>query len=217
MLDRGLIVFDLDHTLLKANISFRFGQFLYQQNFFSLWTLLGCLSDYARHQWVGMSLSALHTRTFVRLFNGRALSDLCDHADQFLTESLPSLLSDPVLQRLRKGQKEGKDILILSSSPDFLVREVARHLHVPEGRGTLYQVNSEGKLIAVLHVMDGQAKADNLREVVDRRQLPSSAITVYSDSHLDLPLLRMAGEAIGVRPDGRLRRVCLENGWEIMP
>lgn len=38
----------------------------------------------------------------------------------------------------------------------------------------------------------------------------------YSDSRRDLPLLREVGEAVAVNPDGRLRRIARESGWEIM-
>ncbi len=78
-----LVIFDLDHTLLKVNSSFYFGFFLYRRKFFSFWTLLKCLNDYARYKWFRMSIYDLHTKTFKRLFKGRALNEISSYVDQF--------------------------------------------------------------------------------------------------------------------------------------
>lgn len=212
----NLVVFDLDHTLLTANSSFRFGTFLYRQKFFPFWTLLLCLSHYARHKWGGMSVQTLHAKSFAHLFKGRNLSDICEHVDKFLTENLQSMLYLPVVERLKAAQERGDAVLILSSSPDFLVREIARRLHVPRWKATIYQRDHDGSLSAVSHVMEGEDKAQYVKGLADQMHLPLSSITVYSDSILDLPVLKIAGKAIGVLPDSHLKRICLENGWEIL-
>jgi HAD superfamily hydrolase (TIGR01490 family) len=211
-----LIVFDLDHTLLTVNSSFRFGFYLYRQKIFSFWTLLLLLSDYARHKWGSMSVQALHARSFARLFKGQNLSEVRQHVDKFLTEALPSMLYAPVVERLRAAQKQGDEVVILSSSPDFLVGEIARRLHVQRWKATMYEVNKEGKFMAISHVMEGHDKAQYVKTLADQMHLPFSNMTVYSDSYLDLPVLKIAGRAIGVVPDCHLKRICLQNGWEIL-
>lgn len=211
-----LIVFDLDHTLLVANSSFRFGIFLYQQKIFSFWTLLGCLHDYARHKWLGMSVQTLHARTFSRLFKGACSKEIRRHVDQFLTAELTSMLYAPVIQRLQAAQARGDLVLILSSSPDFLVEAIAERLQVPQWEATRYQIDKEGKFAAITSVMEGENKAHYVQGLVAQLPISLSNVTVYSDSHLDVPLLQLAGQAVGVRPDHRLRRICEQNGWEIL-
>lgn len=211
-----LIIFDLDHTLLTANSSFRFGSFLYQKHFFSFWTLIGCLSDYARYKWMGMSIYDLHIKTFDRLFKRRSLADIRSYVVQFLNESLDAMLYFPVVQRLKQAQKQGDHVVILSSAPDFLVEEIARRLQVPHWKATIYQSDEKGQFMTISQVMEGKDKAKYLKEFSAQMQFPQSAITVYSDSYLDLPILKMAGQAIAVRPDSHLKRICLQNGWEIL-
>jgi phosphoserine phosphatase len=41
------------------------------------------------------------------------------------------------------------------------------------------------------------------------------AVTAYSDSVHDLPLLTFADKAVAVNPDDHLRRIALEKGWKI--
>lgn len=211
-----LTVFDLDHTLLTTNSSFRFGVFLYRQNVFSFWTLLDCLIYYARHKWLGMSIYDLHTKVFARLFKGQFLEDICHYANQFLTESLTTMLYEPVVKRLRTAQDKGDHVLILSSSPDFLVKKIAEHLGVLHWKATVYQCDEKGKFITISKVMEGQDKANYIHNLSIQMCINRSVITVYSDSYLDLPILKMAGKPIAVGPDYRLKYICLQNGWEIL-
>jgi HAD superfamily phosphoserine phosphatase-like hydrolase len=211
-----LTVFDLDHTLIKANSSFRFGFFLYKAHFFSFWTLLSCLSDYARHKWFGMSIKDLHGNAFVKIFKGRSYSEICRLADQFLSESSSSLQNNLVAARLKKCQEARAHILLLSSSPDFLVERFASHFQVSDFRATVYNTDTAGKFSSISQVMEGENKAHCLKAMIDQLNIPQSAITVYSDSHLDLPILNMAGEPICVGPDCQLMRICLQKGWEIL-
>jgi len=211
-----LIVFDLDHTLLTVNSSFRFGAFLYRRNFFSFWILFGCLIDYARYKWLGMPIQQLHLKTFVRLFKGRSLNTIQRHVIQFLNESLNKLLYPPVLKKLEDHQAQGDYVMILSSSPDFLVGQIAARLKVDHWKGTVYQADKNGQLIAISQFMEGEDKADYLKELLSHLKFSQLSLTVYSDSYLDLPLLKMAGQAVGVRPDHRLKKICLQNRWEII-
>lgn len=211
-----LTIFDLDHTLLTANSSFRFGFFLFRKRFFSLWTLLTCCAIYARHKWLGMSIHQLHSKTFARLFKGCLLADISRYVNQFLIESLSAMLNDSVVQRLKQAQNQGDHVLILSSSPDFLVKAIAGRLQVPHWSATIYECDEKGKLSAIKQVMEGQDKADYLKKLMDQLQVAQSALTVYSDSYLDLPILKMAGKAIAVGPDSHLKRISLQNGWEIL-
>jgi HAD superfamily hydrolase (TIGR01490 family) len=211
-----LIVFDLDHTLLIANSSFRFGCYLYRKNFFSFWNLLLALADYARHKWCGMSVQDLHAKSFRRLFKGQPLEAIHQHVDNFLTAELSLLLYPPVVQRLREAQRRGDRVVILSSSPDFLVREISRRLDVQQWKATRYQTDEKGKLVGISHVLKGEDKALYIKALADQLHFSYSSITVYSDSYLDLPVLKIAGQAIGVGPDRRLKDICLQNGWEIL-
>jgi HAD superfamily phosphoserine phosphatase-like hydrolase len=129
---------------------------------------------------------------------------------------LASLINEPILHRLRTAQSAGHHVLILSSSPDFLVSEIASRLNVGSWKATSYQVNDHGKFDTISHVMGGYDKAEYVAEMSQQLSIPLNFVTVYSDSALDLPLLTIVGEAICVRPDDRLKGLCKQNGWEII-
>lgn len=209
-------VFDLDHTLIKANSSFKFGCFLYRQKLMSLPTLFICLSNYASHKWLGLSVQKIHKNIFRALFNGRNFSQIQEQVQAFLKLELQHLIYQPAFQRLHQAQQRGDHLVILSSSPDFLVGPISSHFKVDHWKATCYSKNNQGQLSSITHILEGHDKAEYLQSLALRLGVPLTATTVYSDSHLDLPMLQIAGKAVGVAPNKTLKKICRKNGWEII-
>jgi HAD superfamily hydrolase (TIGR01490 family) len=177
---------------------------------------MGCLCDYGKHKWLGMSLQTLHANCCRRIFKGRSSEKIELLVEQFLNENLTSFLYKPIVDTLSSGQNRGEYILILSSSPDFLVGAIARRLSVEHWKATSYHIDKQGKFNGGFEVMDGKIKAQVVSMLAKKLSLPLKDVTVYSDSLLDLPLLKIAGEVICVCPSDRLKRLCWENGWKII-
>jgi HAD superfamily hydrolase (TIGR01490 family) len=212
----GLSVFDLDHTLLTVNSSYRFGTYLYQKKYVSRLRLYQCLGNYVQHKFFGLPMDRLHHKIFAALFKGRSKQELGDLAEQFLTLKFSTFLYQPAIQRLLQASQAGHYTIILSSSPNFLVAPIAARLKVDEWQSTTYEQNAAGCFSHISSIMQGQEKADYVCGLAQKLGIKNDAIAVYSDSYLDLPVLKMAGKAIGVGPDSILRRICLKNGWEIL-
>lgn len=213
---RFLSVFDLDHTLLTANSSYRFGTYLYRAQFLSKIDLIYCLGYYARHKYLGMSVHSLHDKIFKQLFQGKSQSEIDLYAAHFLEQELKSMISEPISQRLAEAKGSEHYVVILSSSPDFLVKPIAEYLGTHEWQATVYGNDHRGTFTHIISVLDGKDKAAYILELAQRLRILPASVTAYSDSDLDVPMLAIAGRAIGVRPNSKLRRICLKNGWEII-
>jgi HAD superfamily hydrolase (TIGR01490 family) len=213
---RQVVVFDVDHTLVSCNSSFRFGLFLYRNGFLSFFTLIFSLFDYMRHVCFGMSMNLLHKKSFERVFLGKSSAEIYAFAEQFLTESLLEMIYVPILERVVAAQKKGDEVVLLSSSPEFLILAIAKLLHITRVGATKYECDSNGKFVRLGEIMEGEAKATFLKQFVKQCGLPLSATVVYSDSDLDLPLLQIAGKPVGVVPNRRLRRICRRLHWEVI-
>ncbi|MCE2983770.1 MAG: HAD-IB family phosphatase [Parachlamydia sp.] len=213
---RNLCIFDLDHTLLKVNCSYRFGAYLYKKTKFSLFTLIACLSYYIRHKYFTLSMGELHYKIFNRLFKGACSETICNHANAFLDNELSRLYNPLVQIRLLEAQQRGDDVAILSSSPDFLVRLIADRLRIKHWKATVYAVDDQGVFSHVSDIVDGHKKVECVRHLVNELDCDPEFTVAYSDSHLDIPLLAHAARAVGVNPDDKLKQVCLDMGWEIL-
>lgn len=214
--NQGLSAFDLDHTLLNSNSSFRFGFFLYKHHFFKFKDLVKCLSYYARHKWFGLSIEELHQKSFLALFKGKPLEQIQFYVDRFLEQHLAEMTNPSIMAHLENANKRGHHCAILSSGPDFLVKSIAERWDVQLWYASSYQTDSQGNLAKIAYVMEGKEKAKTLLNLARFLEIPTSSITVYSDSAHDLPLLKMAGKAVGVFPDSKLRKICAANNWEIL-
>ncbi len=210
-----LSVFDLDHTLLKVNTSYCFGWYLYQKGFFSFRTLVRCLSTYGVHKFGFISIPQLHRQTFRAIFYERFLSQVSGFVQPFLDQQLDSMVNIAVQTRLQEAQKEGEYTAILSSSPDFLVRPIAERLGINLWRATKYLTTPSGRFQEV-NVFAGEDKANAIKEMSKDLKIDLSHITVFSDSFLDLPMLLIAGKAVAVSPDSRLKKWSVNYGWEII-
>lgn len=208
--------FDLDHTLLKVNCSCRFGLYLYKESVSSLSKSMIGLFHYLRYKYFGMTLEKLHQKTFNLFFKNHSLEGIQKQVEDFLDKNFASMLNLPIIEYLRIAQSNGHVVYILSSSPDFLVKPIANRLGVLLAVATSYRLDAEKKFIALDCIFSGQEKADFVQKLVYKHDLQGSSVSVYSDSHHDLPLLNLAGEVIVVRPDSRLKRISEKNRWKIV-
>jgi len=209
-------LFDLDHTLLNVNISYKFGVYLYLHGSFSLFCMLQLSLIYALHKLCLLSMRQLHEQIFRRLFKGRPFEQIAQYIAPFLDEELPKSLNPAVFALFNQARRNHELTVILSSSPDFLVEAIAKRLEFSEFRGSLYSLDKDQRFCHISGLMQGLEKAAYISELRKRTYLKSGAITAYSDSVLDLPFLEAADQAVGVNPDRSLRKICKEKGWRVI-
>lgn len=212
----ALSVFDLDHTLLKGNSSFLFAYYLFKRRVLSVGKLLRLLVYYVRHKRFGYPQEKLHREALRGFLGGRSHRELKQLVDDFLNQTEGRLENQPAMQRLRQAQEAGHYTVILSNSPSFLVSAVARRLRVDEWHATEYATGSNEEFAGEVKSLEGIDKAFLSMGIASRLSIEPSAVTAYSDSVLDLPLLEVAGTAVGVNPDAPLRKICKTKGWEVL-
>lgn len=213
---RLLSFFDLDHTLLHVNSSFRFGVYLYKNRVFSASTMLYLAGCYWLHSMRAISIQTLQQLVFKKLFLGRPHAVMHAHATSFLDRHLDQMLYLPAIRRLRQLQDAGHYTVILSSSPCFLVSLIAKRLGVEEWGATEYALDHNQCFAQISRFMLGPDKAHYLIDTTQRLGAPIKNVTAYSDSHLDLSFLQAAGTAVGVNPNKTLRLLCQKNHWPIL-
>lgn len=205
-------LFDLDHTLLQVNTSLRFGWYLYRKKILPLFKMLYLFSCYGVHLLGGISIASLHSKTMRTFFQGRSIKELNGLVKIFLDSNLLSMQNEKILSILRKVQKEGKYVAILSSSPDFLVKAIADRWNVAHFLATRYRLSSEGMIGGLDLSVQGREKA----EYVKKLQYKPQETAGFSDSIHDLPFLQAVGCPVAVNPDRKLRRMSVKCGWIVI-
>ncbi len=212
----NLTAFDLDHTLIRGNVSFLFGAHLFRRKQIALLPMIACVGLYLAHKLFGLSMVTLHREALKRLFLGVSADQMRGEVSIFLDRSFDKFLYPPAVTALRTAQRAGSKVVLLSNSPDFLVEAVAKRLGSDAWRASEYRVDSQGRLCGLVHVLQGRDKARDLIAFARGWAIPRNAITAYSDSFLDIPFLEAAGHAVAVNPDRHLRAYSRTKNWPII-
>jgi phosphoserine phosphatase len=113
-------------------------------------------------------------------------------------------------------RSEGRRIYIVSSSPEEVVRPLARHFGVSGVIATRAQVGIDNRYTGQLEFYAyGEQKALAIRELAERVGLDLERSFAYSDSITDLPMLEAVGNPVAVNADKELRKVAEEREWEV--
>lgn len=213
---RKLVVFDLDHTLMKVNTSYFFAKALYQQGILTMGIVLRAALIKIRYYTSSLTLEGVHHLVFDKMLKGFSLETLEKNLDDFMHRLLPGQLYLPAYQELSKAQDRGDYTALLSSSPDFLVRRFASYFGIDASEGTAYSIDKDRRLCKIARLMVGHTKRGSLLQLRERLGVPKEDVIVYSDSHDDIPLLLEAGQAVAVNPDRRLAKMAKEYSWRII-
>ena len=215
--------------MLRGTSSFRFFFYLVWKKRLPISCLVRALFLFFAFRWNKLTISQLHQRVFNLFLKGRPLALFTDEVQPFLDRFLLPMIDVQLISYLEKQLKEGnpfavqenkpKDfsrILLLSSSPNFLVGAIAKRLHIENWHGTEYAVDKESLFCNISKIIEGQEKLRLARLFAEKRSIPPQAIAAYSDSDDDLPLLNWAGTPFAVRPNKALLKAAIKNGWKVI-
>jgi phosphoserine phosphatase len=120
------------------------------------------------------------------------------------------------LDLIAEHQAFGRRIYIVSSSPEEVVRPLARHFGVSGVIATRAAVGPDNRYTGELEFYAyGEQKAEAIRQIARRSRLDLAKSYAYTDSITDVPMLEAVGNPVAVNPDRELRHVAEERGWEV--
>ncbi len=142
-------------------------------------------------------------------------TQLKELVQSFLDEEFEQHIREDMIQELQH-LKKGGDLLLYSSSPDFLVIPIGLRLNALHSIGTNYLFDDQGLLQTVGKVVDGNQKVIYLKNYLTTMGMGMQAVAAYSDSVDDLPVLEQVGEPIAVYPEKKLEKIARKNLWKIV-
>ncbi|HEX3511318.1 MAG TPA: HAD-IB family hydrolase [Solirubrobacteraceae bacterium] len=215
---RGAAFFDLDKTLMAGSSGIFFARAAYESGMISRRRLVRDVYENLRFRLLGSTDDrADDVRKRVgEMIAGVPVRDLERLSPRVLAGVLPRLYPQ-MLERAYAHQDEGRPIYILTAASQEMADLLAHVLCFDGGVGSRSEIvegRYTGKPAGPFNYREGKVLA--MREVAGRDGLELSASYAYSDSESDLPMLRAVGHAVVVNPDAVLRRIALQEGWEIL-
>ena len=211
--------FDLDKTVIARSSTLAFSKPLYRAGF------LG------RRAVMRMGLAQLFYLLFgadedqltkardelLHLIEGWQRADVESLVVETLDEVADPMVYAEALFLIDEHARQGREVYIVSASPEEIVRPIARHIGVTNVIATRVKTDAQGRYVAEIDVYAmGPGKAEAMRALAERTGIDLANSYAYSDSVTDLPMLEAVGNPVAVNPDKDLRREAEEREWPIL-
>ena len=139
-------------------------------------------------------------------------------ADEFAESEIKNGLRPGALRQIERHRECGDRVLIASAGADLVVEAIARRLGIDTVVSTQLAWN-EGRCARHFGSENcyGSGKLFRLRkclETFDDFQSEAAHITMYSDSHSDLPAMQFADKGVAVNGNRKMLKVAAVYGFE---
>ncbi len=215
---RGAAFFDLDKTLMAGSSGIFFARAAYETGMISRGRLARDVYENVRFRLLGSTDDrADDVRERVgRMIAGVRVRDLERLSPRVLSGVLPRLYPE-MLERAYAHQDAGLPVYILTAASQEMADLLARVLAFDGGLGSRSEIvdgRYTGRPAGPFNYREG--KVLSMRELAEREHIQLDSSYAYSDSESDLPMLRAVRHAVVVNPDAALRRIAVEEGWEVI-
>ena len=210
--------FDLDKTIVSRSSSLALGRPLYRAGLVSR----GQLMRGAYAQLVYLLIGADEARMdrlkegMLELTKGWDRGQIERLVQDVMLDVIDPYVYQEALDLIAEHQAAGRRIYIVSSSPEEVVRPLARHFGVSGVIATRAQVGPDNRYTGELEFYAyGEQKAEAIRTLAARAGVDLSGSFAYTDSITDVPMMDAVGHPVAVNPDRELRHLAEERGWDV--
>jgi len=216
----NLAIFDLDNTLLAGDSDYQWGEFLIE---------IGVL-DRQQHQATNDQFYADYKagKLDIMAFLAFQLRPLHEHSRQqldqwhaqYMREKITPMMTQKSRALVEHHRAAGDELLIITATNSFVTGPIAQAFGIPNLIGTdPEQIDGQftGKVAGLPSFQEG--KVTRLYDWLSARGQALAdfeKVYFYSDSHNDLPLLRLVNHPVAVNPDPILQAEAEQKAWPIM-
>ena len=213
----SLAIFDLDNTLLAGDSDYEWGRFLVQQGIVD-----GAEFEQKNQQFYDdYKAGRLDIFGFLKF----ALKPLADNDrenldkwhKEYMREYVLPLISEKARELVESHRNKGDTLLIITATNSFVTGPIATEFGIDNLLATEPEVVNRkftGNVAGTPCFQQG--KVLRLQEWMRKHDVTLQGSTFYSDSHNDLPLLKLVDQPVAVRPDAALRQEAERRGWKII-
>ncbi len=211
--------FDLDKTIIAKSSALAFGRPLYQAGFLNRRSLLKAGIAQISYMTFGadhaqMERAREEMLEMTRGWDKVAVEEL---VREIVDEVVSPLVYAEALALIDEHRRVGRKVVIISSSPEEIVKPLARYLGVDHVIATRARIDAEGRYTGEMEFYAyAESKADAIRELAETEGLSLPDSFAYSDSVTDLPMLEAVGHPVVVNPDKELAQAAEERDWQTM-
>lgn len=209
-----LAVFDLDHTLIAADSSLLWTEYLWEKKIITDPAYLDADKQMMEDYSTGKLDMAAYMAFNLKSLGHATVAQVDEWVADFIDCKIRPVIYPDAVKTLAFYKENGVPIVIISATSDFIVKPVAKMLGVNLAFGIELEVKDErytGALKGITTFREGKVK--KLANFLDIRQFLPERTIFYTDSANDLPLCHYATDVLTVNADPVLQAEAEKQGW----
>ncbi len=211
--------FDLDKTIIAKSSTLAFGRPLYKAGLLNRRALLKAGIAQIVYVMVGADHDQMEKvrGQLLALTKGWDRAQVGELVRETVDEIVAPLVYAEALAIIDEHHRAGRKVVIISSSPEEVVRPLAVYLGVYDVIASRSKSGPDGRYTGELEFYAyGPGKAEAILELAKREELNLENSYAYSDSITDLPMLETVGHPVVVNPDKELEEIAADRDWLVM-
>lgn len=214
----GAAFFDLDKTIIAKSSTLAFTRPMFKAGLLSGSTLAKAGIAQAYYQAFGAGHDQVERvkEELSGLVKGWSREEVESVVEETVDEVITPLVYAEALAIIDQHKRDGRMVVVISASPEEIVRPLCRYLGIQDVIATRSEVDEDGAYTGQIEFYAyGPGKAEAMQQMAGTRGIDLSASYAYSDSATDIPMLKIVGHPVAVNPDATLAELANEKGWEV--
>lgn len=210
--------FDLDKTIIAKSSTLAFTRPMFRAGLLSGTTLAKAGIAQAYYQAFGADHQQLERMRdeLSAMTRGWDRAEIEALVTETVDQVVAPLVYAEALAIIEEHRGQGRRVVVISASPEEIVRPLCRYLGIDDIIATRSAVDEDGKYTGEIELFAyGEGKAEAMRAMAEAEGVDLTASYAYSDSMTDLPMLETVGHPVAVNPDSGLAAIAAERGWEV--
>ena len=212
-----ITIFDLDDTLIAGDSDYKWGQFLVDKRLVNTKKFKE-MNDRFYKQYKEGALNIDEYLNFsCSTLTQYSIQELQAFRSEFVAERIAPIILKEAQNLVENHRKQGDTLLVITATIEFITRPIVDKFGIdiliapePEILADRYT----GKTIGLPSF--GEGKVTRLHQWLKTQEISMEGSYFYSDSHNDLPLLRLVDNPVAVDPDQILKEEAQKHNWPII-
>jgi HAD superfamily hydrolase (TIGR01490 family) len=212
-----LALFDLDNTLIGGDSDHLWGEYLCEKGLVDPDSYAAHNEQFYRDYQRGELDIHRYLEFALKPLRDRDPAELKRWHEAFMREKIEPILLPAAEELLEGHRRQGHALLIITATNDFVTRPIAERLGVETLIASIAESvggRFTGRSIGIPTYREG--KVQRLTSWMKKTGQDLRGSWFYSDSHNDLPLLRLVDNPVAVDPDETLRAEAEAAGWPVI-
>lgn len=210
----ALAIFDLDNTLIANDSDFLWGDFLVKKGYVDGEQFAAKNAQFYEDYKSGNLDIFAYQRFALEPLSKQSMQTLDEwHAD-FMQTVIEPIVLPKALALVEKHKQQGDRVLVITATNTFITRPIGKRYGIDELLGTEGEIvdgRYTGEVAGTPTFQEG--KVVRLNEWLKEQNETLEGSYFYSDSHNDLPLLKLVDHPVVVDADETLLTYAKEHNW----